>query len=114
MGDAWRIIEGIPWAEVQDLADELIEGGLSEDEALDAIAEFLDKLVDFSDFVPAPIGGVVEIVDRPVIRAALGLVLAFAKDPERRARRQARREERRAEREKRRAERRAKREARRE
>jgi hypothetical protein len=106
MGDAWKVIRGIPWAEVQELADELVEGGLSEDETLDAIAEFLDRLVDLADFIPAPVGGVVEIVDRPIIRAALGLVLAFAKDPEKRARRKARRE-------KRREERRAKREARR-
>ena len=72
------MIRGIPWAKVQDLADELVEGGLSEDEALDEIAQFLDELVDLSDFVPAPAGGLVEIVDRPIIRAALDLVLAVA------------------------------------
>ena len=94
----------VPWGKVQDLADELIETGLSEDETLDEIAAFLDSALSFG---PGPVGAVAEIADRPVIRAALDLVVAMAADPERRAERKARREERRAERRARREARRA-------
>lgn len=93
----------VPWDRVQDLADELVESGLSKDQALDEIAAFLDSVISFG---PGPVGAVAEIADRPVIRAALDLVVALAVDPERRearkARREARREKRKARREARR------------
>lgn len=101
--DQEKILKVIPWDEVLDLADELMDGGMDKDEALDEIASILDTIIPADALVPGPGGALLEIVDGTIIRAALGVVVAFATDPVRRAARKARRAERKAERKARRA-----------
>ena len=105
MSDKKDVLGKIPWGEVLDLADEMIDGGTPKKEALDQLAESLDDMIDFSAL--GGVGKVVEAVDRQIFRAALGVVVSLAGDPERRAERRARRQKRREERRARRAERRA-------
>lgn len=100
-----EIMGKIPWGEILDVADEMIDGGKPKQDVLDQLADSLDDMIDFSNL--GGVGKIVEAVDRQIFRAALGVVVSLAGDPERRA-------ERREKRKKRREERRAKRQARRE
>ncbi len=96
-----EVLGKIPWGEVLDLADEMIEGGTPKKEALDQLAESLDDMIDFGAL--GGVGKVVEAVDRQLFRAAIGVVVSLAGDPERRAERRERRQKRREERKSRRA-----------
>ena len=94
----------IPWDEVVDMVEAAQEGGLDEDDAIQAAVELLDTLVDLSILGPA--GEALELVDAAVLGAIIRLVWA-TQSPERVAARQARRSARRARRHERRAARRA-------
>ena len=94
----------IPWDEVVDMVEAAQEGGLDEDEAIQATVELLDVLVDLS-ILGTP-GEVLELVDAAVLGAIIRLVWA-TQSPEKVAARQARRGARRARRQERRAARRA-------
>ena len=90
----------IPWDEVVDMVEAAQEGGLDEDEAIQAAVELLDVLVDLS--VIGPAGQALELVDAAILGAIIRLVWAtqtgekVAARQERRAARRARRQERRA------------------
>jgi hypothetical protein len=86
----------IPWGQVQALADELVEHGFDDEEVRLHIARILDDLLP-ADLLPPPFGTVAELLDGPVIVAAMNLVVAVARrDPVKRQARIARRNERRA------------------
>jgi len=103
------LLRAFPSEQVVDLVDDLLDAGEDRDDVIDAVVEFLDSLVRLDLWLPAPVGGIAEVVDGPVIRAIVSLVVAFAGDPATRA---ARREKRTARREARRDRRRARRDAR--
>lgn len=107
MSDKDKVLGKIPWNDVLDLAEELIDGGTPKKDALDQLAENLDDMIDFGAL--GGVGKVVESVDKHVFRAIIGVVVSLAGDPERRAerreKRQKRREDRRARREERKRER---------
>ena len=104
---ALSLLRSLPLGEVLELVDELVDEGADREEAIDAVVEFLDRLLDLGALVPGPAGVALETVDGPLMRAAIGLVVSFAADPDRRAARRSKRAERRAARRARRAERRA-------
>lgn len=106
---AFQILKSFPVDEVVDLVDDLLDGGSTEDEAIEAVAVFLDRLIDAGVWIPGPVGIAIEAIDGPLIRAVISLVVALSADPERREARKARRSERRAARQARRAERRQRR-----
>jgi hypothetical protein len=99
----------LPWDEMVDLIEAAQEGGLDEDEAIQAAVELLDTMVDLSMLGPA--GAALELVDAAILGAMLRLAWAtqsaeaVAERRERRGRRRAKRKARRAERKARRAER---------
>ena len=101
------LLSKIPWNDVLDVAEEMMDGGENQKDVLDKLANSLDDMIDFSKL--GGVGKIVEAVDRQIFRAALGVVVSLAGDPERRAERRARRQKRREERRARRAERRAER-----
>ena len=101
------MLRALPFPEILDLLDELIEEGLDQDDALDAVVEILDRMLAFGQWIPGPAGAAIETIDGPVLRAALGLIWSFAADPERRADRRKRRAARRASRKAKRTSRRA-------
>lgn len=107
----FQALATLPWDEMIDLIEAAHEGGLDEDEAIQAAVELLDTMVDLSMLGPA--GVALELVDAAILGAMLRLAWA-TQDPEaverrkaRRARRRDRRQERRSERKQRRAARRA-------
>lgn len=106
---AFRILRSFPIDEVTVLVDELLDDGNDKDEVIDAVVEFLDELLKFGLWLPGPVGVAIETIDGPVLRAAIGLIVAFAGDDESRGERKARRSERKRQRRARREERRAKR-----
>lgn len=106
---ALSILRSLPVGDILELVDELVEDGADREEAIDAVVDFLDELLDLGALVPGPAGDALETVDGPLIRAALGLAIAFASDADKRAERRSKRAERRSDRRSRRAERRAQR-----
>ena len=95
-----QALSTIPWGEVVDMVEAAQEGGLDEDEAIEAAVELLDVLVDLS--VIGPAGAALELVDAAILGAIIRLVWATQSAEkvqarqERRATRRARRQERRA------------------
>ena len=100
----FQALATIPWDEVVDMVEAAQEGGLDEDDAIQAAVELLDTLVDLRFLGPA--GQALELVDAAVLGSIIRLVWA-TQSPERVAARQARRSARRARRHERRAARRA-------
>tara|TARA_R110002012_G_C11589462_1_gene606101 strand:- start:352 stop:711 length:360 start_codon:yes stop_codon:yes gene_type:complete len=107
----FQALATLPWNEMVDLIEAAQEGGLDEDEAIQAAVELLDTMVDLSMLGPA--GVALELVDAAILGAMLRLAWA-TQDPEavekrkaRRASRRERRQERRADRKARRADREA-------
>tara|TARA_Y100000593_G_scaffold76508_1_gene141422 strand:+ start:62 stop:400 length:339 start_codon:yes stop_codon:yes gene_type:complete len=88
------ILKNAPWGKMLDLADDLIEGGMSKKAAAKQISEVLDETVDFMALIPGPAGIALETIDGPVIHAVVQLVLTFAADKETREARKAKRIER--------------------
>ena len=93
--NASRILKNIPWGDVLDLADALLDDGNTKSETTTAIASFLDEALDFNTLLPG-VGVALELIDGPVFKAAIGVVMAMASDPERRDERRERRAERKA------------------
>lgn len=96
------ILKNAPWGKMLDIADDLIEGGMTKKAAAKEISIILDETVDFMALVPGPAGVALETIDGPVIQGIVGLILTFAGDKETREARK----EKRMERKKRRIERR--------
>ena len=57
----------LPWDEMVDLIEAAQEGGLDEDEAIQAAVELLDTMVDLSMLGPA--GAALELVDAAILGA---------------------------------------------
>lgn len=106
---AFGLLKSLPVPEIVDLVDDLLCEGASEEEAIDAVAAFLDQLIDAGLWLPGPVGQAIEAIDGPLLRAVITLIVALSSDPDRREARMARREERRSERRARREARRARR-----
>jgi len=83
----------IPWGEVVDIVEAAQEGGMDEDEAIQAAVELLDTLIDLSILGPA--GTALELVDAAILGAIIRLVWA-TQGPEATQRRSDRRKARRA------------------
>jgi len=90
----------IPWADALTLIEDLIDGGNTEEQAIERTAQFLDELFRADIILPAPYGGIIEALDGEAIELMLGLLWKWAQNaPERqanRAERQAKRKARRA------------------
>lgn len=81
----------------EDLAEDLVASGLSEDKAVDSVAKFLDKIVPLDVLIPGPVGVIAEELDGAAFkRVVKALAEVFKRDPEQRAARQAERAERQA------------------
>jgi hypothetical protein len=91
-----ELIKLVPWTEVLELVDEMLDGGMDKDEALDEIAKILDTLLPLTA-IPE-VGPLLEALDGPILRAALAVIVAFAGDPKQRAARKERREKKKADR----------------
>ena len=76
----------LPWNDILDMADILIEKGLNEDEAIDQIADILDEMIDFADIFPNKgVGLIVEELDHTIFATAIKMAVALSKkDPEKR------------------------------
>jgi len=85
-----EIIKQIPWDEILDLTDVLMEEGFDKDAALDLAADMLDQLLPLDILLPKG-GKVLEAIDWYILRAALGVVVAFAANKEKREERKERR-----------------------
>ena len=78
-------LDMLPWGDILDLADVLLEKGVKEDEVVDQIAEMLDQMIDFSIIFPTPVGKAIEIVDHAIFASAIKVAVAFSlKTPEQR------------------------------
>lgn len=78
-------LDVLPWEDILDLADTLLERGVSEEETINQIAEILDQIVDFSIIFPTPAGKALEAVDHTIFAAALKIAVTFSlKTPDQR------------------------------
>lgn len=78
-----------------DLIEDLIDSGLSEDEAIERTAAFLDALLPLDTMLPAPYGAVAETADGPAFELMLTYAWKWVKNSdERKTRRNERRQER--------------------
>lgn len=78
-------LDMLPWEDILDLADVLLEKGVKEDEVVDQIAEMLDQMIDFSILFPTPVGKAIEVVDHAIFASAIKVAVAFSlKTPEQR------------------------------
>ena len=78
-------LEVLPWEDILDLADVLLEKGVKEDEVVDQIAEILDQLIDFKMIFPNPVGAALESIDKSIFASAIKIAVAFSlKTPEQR------------------------------
>jgi len=68
--NAIDVFRHIPWNEVHVLVDELVDAGLDNPEGRAQVATMLDGLI--------PLAGVAEVLDGPIIRAALELAWAIS------------------------------------
>lgn len=78
MKDTKRILRSVPWDRVDTLVHTALEAGHSEEEVVDLVVDLVDRLLPFNQIVPGPAGVALELVDGPVIRAAVHVVVAFA------------------------------------
>jgi hypothetical protein len=74
-----EVLRHLPWEQIGELVDELVEAGLDTSEGRAELATMIDKLLPFE--------GAAEVLDGPVIRAALEVAWALARMPEGRKRR---------------------------
>lgn len=65
----------VPWKELRELAEALLDGGVKAEDVTDEIAAAADALVDWSDVLPAPAGALAEAADGPVARLVAGVVV---------------------------------------
>jgi hypothetical protein len=78
-------LEVLPWEDILDLADVLLEKGVKEDEVVDQIAEILDQMIDFSKIFPNAVGVALETIDKSIFAAAIKVAVAFSlKTPDQR------------------------------
>lgn len=85
------ILKNAPWGKMLDLADDLIDGGMTKKAAAKEISVVLDDTVDFMALIPGPAGVALETIDGPVIHAIVTLILTFSADKETREARRAKR-----------------------
>lgn len=78
----------LPWEDILDLADVLLEKGVSEEEVVNQIAEILDQIIDFGAIFPTPAGKALEAVDHTIFATAIKIAVAFSlKTPDQRKQR---------------------------
>lgn len=65
----FTILAGLPWDDVRSLIDAAAGEGVDEDEAIERAADFLDAMVDWSQF--GPVGSAFERVDDDVLECAI-------------------------------------------
>lgn len=83
-------LDALPWEDILDLADVLLEKGVKEDEVVDQIAEMLDQLIDFRLIFPSPVGVALEELDKMIFASAIKVAVAFSlKTPDQRKERRA-------------------------
>lgn len=70
-----------------DHASTLLRAGLTREQAVDAIAELVDDLIDWRDVIPGGIGELAEGMDEHAARLAAGLIVDAIPDPAARAER---------------------------
>lgn len=73
-----KALKLVPWKEVQELLDAMINDGVPDKDAVDAVVDLLDELMP-AHLLPAPFGTVAELLDGPLARAALNIALRIAK-----------------------------------
>lgn len=119
--DVREVLRGVPWDELADVADELTEAGVDEDDVLREVAEVVDAVVPFNILIPGPIGALLEAKDDEaahrilrVVWAKIKAIVAASRNPEMREARKERKRLKRERREREREERREKRKERRE
>ena len=86
-------IKNLPWNDILDMADLLLEKGMDEDDIVGELSDMLDQLIDFSILVPnKAAGAALEAVDGLIFATALRIAVSIAKnqDPEARKQRRAR------------------------
>lgn len=71
------ILDAIPWAELRAAFDAAVAAGEKPGQAAKKIAELADAVLDFDRLIDGPTGVALELVDRPLIRAAIVLGLRF-------------------------------------
>lgn len=98
------------WDDVEDLAEDLVEAGMREQDVAEVIGKFADRALPLDALIPGPAGLVAELLDEKAFtagarllgkagkRAAHAIGDLFRQDPERRAARKAKRKARRAKR----------------
>ena len=78
-------LDVLPWEDILDLADVLLEKGIKEDEVVDQIAQMLDQLIDFRIVFPNPVGAALEELDKAIFASAIKVAVSFSlKTPEQR------------------------------
>jgi len=82
----------LPWKEILDMADLLLEKGIPEEEVIDQLSSLLDELIDFNAIVKNPMGAAIEAIDGLIFATAIKIAVSFSKkSPEdRKARKQER------------------------
>ena len=65
-------------ASIRAVFDGMLGRGMTAREARDEIAEMIDELLDFDEFIKGPLGIAIEQVDGHIIRLAIRLITAFA------------------------------------
>lgn len=81
-------ISNIPILEALELIEDLMDEGLSEDEAIAKTAEFIDLLIKSDVLIPEPYGTAVEALDGVIIEMLLKLAWKWAQNSD--ARKEAR------------------------
>jgi hypothetical protein len=102
------------WDDVEDLAEDLVQAGLSEEDVAEVIGKWADRVLPLDVLIPGPAGMIAEAVDDKLFtagaralgkagkKAAQAIGDLFKQDPERKAVRRAKRKDRRAKRRRRR------------
>jgi hypothetical protein len=72
------LMKFVPWDDVLETLDALVEAGWEKDAALDLVASLLDKALPLDALIPGPAGIALEAVDGPLLRAVLGLLWTLA------------------------------------
>jgi len=74
-------IKNLPWNEILDMADLLLDKGMSEDDVVEELSKMLDQLIDFTVLVPnAGVGAALEAVDGLIFATAIRIAVSIAKN----------------------------------
>jgi hypothetical protein len=73
------ILDAIPWDELREAYNAALHAGEQPRKAAKRISELADTVLDFERLISGPGGVVLELLDRPLIRAAIILGLRFTR-----------------------------------